>query len=124
MSKPVSIESGAVFGLATIAAELRCDPVYERTGHVARTLVRVADLRVVLIVLAAGGHVAEHTAGETASVHLLAGKVRLKLPDREVELGPGELLVLDRGLPHDVTAVADSAFLLTLAWHGNNDNAS
>jgi quercetin dioxygenase-like cupin family protein len=124
VSKPVSIETGVVFELGAAADELRRDPVYERTGHVARTLVRVPDLRVVLIVLAAGSHVAEHAADETASVHLLSGKVRLALPDREVELRPGQLLVLDAGLAHDVTAVADSTFLLTLAWHGDTGSSA
>ncbi|MEO8519852.1 MAG: hypothetical protein ABI603_00730 [Acidobacteriota bacterium] len=31
---------------------------------------------------------------------------------------PGNLLTLDRGLPHDVEALEDSALLLTIAWPG------
>jgi hypothetical protein len=31
-------------------------------------------------------------------------------------LRAGGLVALDRGLPHDVEAIEDSAFLLTIAW--------
>jgi hypothetical protein len=36
--------------------------------------------------------------------------------DREFDLPQGRLLVLDRGVQHDVEALQDSAFLLTVAW--------
>jgi hypothetical protein len=40
-----------------------------------------------------------------------------KLPDRTVELPAGHLLMLDRGITHDVYAVDESVFLLTMCWH-------
>jgi len=42
--------------------------------------------------------------------------VRLHLPDRAVDLPAGSLLVLEKALPHDVEAIEDSTFLLTLGW--------
>jgi mannose-6-phosphate isomerase-like protein (cupin superfamily) len=47
---------------------------------------------------------------------MLSGHIRLKLPDRTVDLRSGQLLVLGLGLPHDVEAMEDSAFVLTLGW--------
>jgi quercetin dioxygenase-like cupin family protein len=44
--------------------------------------------------------------------------VRLRLAEKVVELAAGRLLVIERGLRHDVEAVAESAFLLTLGWRG------
>jgi hypothetical protein len=35
---------------------------------------------------------------------------------KEFDLPAGHLLVLDRAMPHDVVAIEDSAFLLTVAW--------
>jgi quercetin dioxygenase-like cupin family protein len=116
MSKPEPINQGAVFDLAAIAAEMRREDAYQRDGHTARTLVREDDIRIVLIVMRAGARIAEHQANETASIHLLSGHVRLRLPDHHAELPAGRLLVLERGLRHDVEAVAESAFLLTLGW--------
>jgi len=48
---------------------------------------------------------------------VIQGKIRVHLPeDRLNELEPGELLTLDRCLEHDVEALEESAFLLTIAW--------
>jgi quercetin dioxygenase-like cupin family protein len=125
MARPESPEFGVVFDLATIENDMRQEEAYAREGHTARTLVREPDLRVVLIAMKAGGHIAEHLANATMSIHTLAGLVRVHLPrlarqheDRTVELHTGQLLALDRGIPHKVEAVADSAFVLTLGWHG------
>jgi hypothetical protein len=37
---------------------------------------------------------------------------------RTFSLRLGGLLALDRGVRHDVTALEESAFLLTIAWPG------
>lgn len=110
----------ASFDMADIAQEMRSEDIYVRDGHSARTLVREADLRVVLIVMREGAVIKEHQAAETASVHALAGHVRLRLPDRAVELPSGRLLVLEQGLRHDVEALEESTFLLTLGWRAKS----
>lgn len=125
MAKPESPEFGVIFDLATLDQELRREEAYVREGHTARTLVREQDLRVVLIVMQAGSRIAEHIVNETVSIQTLIGSLRLQLPrlarqreDRIVELPIGRLLVLERGLEHDVEAVGDSAFLLSVGWNG------
>lgn len=115
MTGPMKTERGDVFALASIDRELRAEEAYEREGHAARTLVREADLRVVLIVLVAGARIPEHRAQATTSILALTGHVKLRLPDRLVDLTAGQLLVLDPGLPHDLEAASESAVLLTLA---------
>jgi len=58
-----------------------------------------------------------HRAEGPISIHALQGKIRVHLPDdRTEELKEGDLLTLDRGLEHDVEALEESAFLLTIAW--------
>lgn len=113
---PESIEQGATFTLAKVEQELRAEPQYTQTGHTSRTLVRAKDQRVVLSVLAAEARIPQHQAPGTVSIHVLSGKLRLALPTDTKEVSAGELLVLEGGLPHDVTALNDAAFLLTLAW--------
>jgi hypothetical protein len=56
----------------------------------------------------------EHRTAARISVQTLAGDIRLRLPDRPVELPTGQLLVLDQCVPHDFEAEEDSAFSLTL----------
>lgn len=117
MSTPESPEHGVTFDLAAIAAELTQEAAYQRDGQTARTLVRTPDLRIVLVALRAGKRMSEHRAHVTASVQTLSGHVRLQLADRSADLPAGQLIVLGAGLPHDVCAEADSAFVLTLGWH-------
>jgi quercetin dioxygenase-like cupin family protein len=107
------------FGLAEIADELAREPAFVREGHTARTLVRSSDLRVLLVALEAGKKIAEHHADVTATIQVLRGHVRVGLWDREEELGPGQLLLLAPGTRHELHALADSAFVLTLAWAGH-----
>ena len=114
-----AMAQGISFDLGAVDSELRAEDAYQREGHTARTLVRSPDLRIVLVVMKAGARIAEHRANETVSVHTLSGHVRLGLPDKAADLVAGQLLVLERGQRHDVEAIRDSAFLLTLGWRGS-----
>ena len=58
----------------------------------------------------------EHRAEGRISIHQLMGKIRIQLPDQNVNLAVGQLLVLDCGMVHDVAALEESAFLLTVSW--------
>jgi quercetin dioxygenase-like cupin family protein len=91
-----------------------------RVGRNAKTLVKHDDFRIVLTVLRAGRRIQEHKAAGRISVHTVQGHVRIRarhVPTAElIDLPTGRLLVLDRGVRHDVEAVTDSAFLLTVAW--------
>lgn len=91
------------------------------TGHNARTLVKYDDLRVVLIALRADARMAEHKTEGRISIYLLSGHVQVKAAGRTFSLRPGGLLALDRGLRHDVQAMADSELLLTIAWPIKDD---
>jgi quercetin dioxygenase-like cupin family protein len=107
---------GGTYDLLAIGAELRATKEYAQNGHTARSLAREDDVRIVLLAMKASARIAEHRAGETAVVHVLSGHVRLHLPDKTVDLPAGGLLVLRPGVQHDVEAIVDSAFLLTLGW--------
>ena len=119
MNKPHSPDGGATFELGAIDQQLRDSDAYQANGHTARTLVRVSDLRLVLVTMRAESHIAAHRAAETASVHVLSGRLRLELPERRVDLRAGQVLVMAEGLEHSVEASEDSAFLLTLGWSGS-----
>jgi quercetin dioxygenase-like cupin family protein len=94
------------------------DAWLQGTGPSSKTLVKHPDLRIVLLAMKKNMCMHEHTTEARISVQTLAGRIRLRLPDRTVELLAGQLLVLDQCVPHDVEAAEDSAFLLTLSWAG------
>jgi quercetin dioxygenase-like cupin family protein len=96
---------------------LHKDEAWSRsTGGSSKTLVKHRDLRVVLIAMKARTCMHEHKASARISVQTLAGHIRLRLSEQTVDLPDGHLLTLDQCLPHDVEALEDSAFLLTLSW--------
>jgi quercetin dioxygenase-like cupin family protein len=94
----------------------------QATGRSSKTLVKYPDLRIVLIAMKANTRMHEHTASARISVHTLRGHIRLHLPQRAVDLPAGHLLALGESLPHDVEAVEESAFLLSLSWSPEEKN--
>lgn len=87
-----------------------------QSGHTAKTLAKYSDFRVVLIVMKTGGRLEKHRTEGRISVHTLDGRIRFSTAERSIELAAGQLLTLDHDIAHDVEAIADSAFLLTIAW--------
>lgn len=93
------------------------------TGPSSTTLVKHPDLRIVLLTMRKKMCMHQHSTAASISVQTLEGHIRLKLPDRTVELPAGQLLMLDQCVPHDVEAEEESAFLLTLSWQGQGSDA-
>lgn len=102
------------FDLDGEAELLRRQDSYAQGRPTGRTLVKEPDLRIVLMTLKAGGRMEEHDASGPISIQPLDGTIRLQLPGRSVELKAGQLLMLEAGMRHDVDAVSDAAFLLTI----------
>jgi quercetin dioxygenase-like cupin family protein len=86
------------------------------TGHNARTLIKYDDLRVVLIALQSTARIPEHQTEGRISVQVVSGHVQVRASGRTFNLRVGGLLALDGGVQHDVTALEESAVLLTIAW--------
>jgi quercetin dioxygenase-like cupin family protein len=106
------------FDLPEEAEKLRKEGPWLQHGRNAVTLVKYADLRIVLMLMKAGTRMPEHHATGRISVQTLSGHVRLHLKEQTVELPAGHLLALDREIAHDVEAIEESAVLLTIAWPG------
>jgi quercetin dioxygenase-like cupin family protein len=85
-------------------------------GRDSKTLVKNQDFRIVLTVMKADAFLHEHKTSGRISVQVLSGHIQMHVQDKVFDLPAGHLLALDRAVPHDVKALEDSAFLLTLAW--------
>lgn len=104
------------FDLAREIDALRASPQYREHGHAGRTLIKTATLRIVLVVLHRGKRLAEHSVAEPISIQVLGGRIRVDLPGCPIDQGIGRLISVSPGVPHDVEALTDAAFLLTLPW--------
>lgn len=98
--------------------KLKKAPSWQReSGRSSETLVKYDEFRIVLVRMKPGSYMSHHRAEGPISIQAIQGRIRVHLPeDRVEELEPGDLLTLDRCLEHDVEAVEESAFLLTIAW--------
>lgn len=101
--------------LMTTIHELRHEEAWRLRGHNARTLAKYPDMRVVLVAMGEGSRLQEHRTAARITIQVLVGRIRLHVDGSPVELRFGDLLTLDRGLAHDVEALQESAFLLTLS---------
>jgi quercetin dioxygenase-like cupin family protein len=98
--------------------KLKEAPSWQReSGRSAQTLVKYNEFRIVLVRMKPGSYMSHHKAEGPISIQAIQGKMRVHLPeDRTEDLKPGDLLTLERCLEHDVEALDESAFLLTIAW--------
>ena len=95
--------------------EIKLEEAWDSNGHNARTLVKHPDFRIVLIAMKKGTHIPKHNVDRELSIQVLQGHVRLHIARRAVDLAMGNLVALDQGLPHDLEAMEESAFLLSIA---------
>jgi quercetin dioxygenase-like cupin family protein len=91
------------------------------TGQNARTLVKYDDFRVVLTALRARARLPGHQTEGRISIQTVVGHIQVRAQGRTFDLPAGSLLALDQGIPHDVEALEESAFLLTIAWPGRHE---
>ncbi|MBI4446119.1 MAG: hemerythrin domain-containing protein [Acidobacteria bacterium] len=103
------------FNLANEIEQLRREEPWRTTGRNAKTMVKHPDFRIVLTVLKASMRVQEHQTVGRISVQTVAGHIRMRVGEDVYDLPQGCLVALDSALPHDVEALEDSAFLITIA---------
>jgi quercetin dioxygenase-like cupin family protein len=123
--RPAQRVAGAVlfYDLAKEIAGLHQEVAWQQGDRNARTLVREGELRVVLTVLKQGGRLDRHQAPGRLTIHTIQGHLRLQLPSGPLEVMAGQMVALEPDLPHDVEAIEESAFLITIAWPRGDQSA-
>jgi quercetin dioxygenase-like cupin family protein len=86
-------------------------------------LLKSEDLRILLIGMEAGGRLEEHHNDGRISIHVLEGAVKMHVQHQAQQFSAGQILALDRSIPHDVAAIEDSVLLLTIAWPSDRELA-
>jgi quercetin dioxygenase-like cupin family protein len=114
--RPAQQLAGTVlrFDLTAELEQLQAESEWSRGDRNAITLVKEGDVRITLAVLSAGARMDPHRTDGYTSIQVMAGRLRVVSTDT-LDLGPGELLVIGKAVVHEVVAVEDAAFLLTIA---------
>ena len=103
-----------LFDLTAELQWLQDESQWELGDRNAITLVKEGDLRVTLTALRAGARMDPHRTDGYTSVQVMAGRLRVVSTDTH-DLASGELVVIGKGVVHEVLALEDAAFLLTIA---------
>ena len=101
--------------LPAACAQLKQEPTWASNDRNALTLFKSDILRLVLTALHAGATMKTHSAPGTISVQVLEGRLTFDTAQHSTLLAAGQLLVLQAGIPHSVTALEEAVFLLYLA---------
>jgi len=112
------------FDLPALERELRQDVALANEGQSAVTLVKHADLRVVLIALRRGARRIEASTGARISLQALRGHMELHLAGDVVDLPAGHLTTLTGGIEFGIEALTESAVLLTLSWPPGHERSA
>lgn len=111
------LESGFVkaFNLKSEIAEFTARKPWPK-GLTSKTLLKTNDLRIMLIAMEPGAKMQEHHSDGRISVHCLHGSLRMQFKSGSKDARAGDVIAFDRSVKHDVEALEESAFLLTIAW--------
>ncbi len=88
-------------------------------GRYARTLLKTPDFRMVLVSMDKGCILKEHHADGSISLQVLKGSIRFTAQGDDHCLQVNSVLTLGPSIKHEVEALEESAFLLTIAWPSN-----
>jgi len=107
------------FNLLDELRKLRNQESWQRnTGRSSKTLAKYPDLHVVLVLMKAHSRMGEHHVDGRTSLHILQGRIRIHSPQQSLEASANDLVALDSGILHNVEALEESAFLITISWPG------
>jgi quercetin dioxygenase-like cupin family protein len=103
------------FNLGEELEALRQSEEWE-TGIARKVLVRYPDFQITLRRMKASSRIPQHHNPGRICVQTVLGHIRMHADGKLFDLPQGKMLVLDRAITHDVEAIEESAFLLTVAY--------
>jgi quercetin dioxygenase-like cupin family protein len=94
--------------------QLKQEPTWKDSDRNTITVFKTNGLRILLVALHEGAELARHTANGHISVQVLEGQIKFTTDLKSAELNQGQMLALHQRIPHSVSAIKESVFLLTL----------
>jgi quercetin dioxygenase-like cupin family protein len=109
-----------VFDLPQIAAELRQEESYVRSGRAGRTLAKAGRMRVVLVSIAENSSIGTQQADSPMTIQVLEGDIEFKADGGRHRLRAGEILFFGPGDAHDILATRPSLVIITISAIGDD----
>lgn len=106
-------EAGGTAGVGTLIDLI--DQTQPRGGKPGAKAVLDADgVKIVAFEFGAGDVLADHAARHPVLIQVIRGRVSFTLPDRVIDLGPGQVLHLTPMLRHAVSALEPATLTVTM----------
>ena len=102
------------FSIDKEIAQLKKETVWFNGDRNAVTLQKNSNLRVVLISLRKGATLHEHKVEGPITLFVLSGRMNFIAGEEKIIVGNNEFIVLEKATPHDVEALEDTTFILTI----------
>jgi quercetin dioxygenase-like cupin family protein len=96
-------------------ARLKSTAEWESADRQAVSLIKDEALNVLLMVLKKGAHLHEHRTKGPITVQMVSGAIRFSSGSDQRIISAGEMVGLDRAIPHSVEALEESALILVTA---------
>ncbi len=95
--------------------QIKTEPAWENSDRNAMTVYKTDAMRIVLIALHKDALLKEHTTNGVICVQVLDGEINFSTEGKTHNLTKGKMIALHRNVAHEVSAVDESVFLLTVA---------
>lgn len=99
----------------SVTQELEKMMEFPKEGIFSKVLVKTNISNHMLLCLAKGTDMSEHTSTREAAVTVLKGKGTFVLRGRKIKMRPGVFIFMPKDAPHSLSADEDLAILLSLA---------
>lgn len=94
--------------------QIKQETAWESGDRNAMTVYKTDKMRIVLVALHKEAILTKHKAEGIISVQVLEGEIDFSTKEQTVRVKQGNMLTLHRGIPHWITAIEESVFLLTV----------
>lgn len=102
------------FSMEKEIEKLQRETAWKDGDRNAVTLQKNSNLRVVLISLRKGATLNEHKVEGPITLFVVSGKINFIAGEDKVYTESNGLVVLEKAIPHDVEALEDTTFILTI----------
>lgn len=87
---------------------------YPKTGIFSKVIYKNKTIDCTLFCLAAGAEISEHTSTKPGFVYIIEGHGTFKLAGRNIAMGAGVLIYMEKNLVHSLKVKRNTSFLLIL----------
>jgi quercetin dioxygenase-like cupin family protein len=103
-----------IIDVAEYIQRLKNEPAWQKNDRNGITLFKTKGMRIVLVIMHAGAEMRPQTIDALVSLHVLSGLLQVTTDDQTAKVNAGQILTLHANINHNVQAVTETTFVLTM----------